>query len=342
MNDKNGFRSKTLEIPIHKANSFIGACKNLLLICLPIYATSGCVYEGVESITYSTVMDERLEGGSMDLNLSIAKPVDHGYTNAVNKYPAVVFVHGGGWRSGSRLQLQQQLREFAAKGFVSISVDYRLTNVKSEYESDSGRGVLYPWPAQIEDVSCAISWLKSNSEAYNIDTDSIGVIGESAGGHIALVLGESHGERYVSEHCPHPPSSNVSAVVAWAAPADITSWWNHGGVGREMIRDLIDINIPSMNLSDLSSNYEHLHIVEALHSIDPTNLASAENDVPVLQIHGDRDSIVPLEVAHNYATKLDEIGKENSLIVLEGGNHLFNYVRDELYSATYEFLKENL
>src|SRR5690606_10483315 len=92
--------------------------------------------------------------------------------------PALVIVHGGGWSGGSRKArpYRRLLMEYAANGYVTISIDYRLLPEASMEE-------------MVEDVYCAVGWLRSHAPQYRVDTDRIGVFGHSAGAHLALMLG---------------------------------------------------------------------------------------------------------------------------------------------------------
>ncbi len=97
-------------------------------------------------------------------------------------YPALLFIHGGGWNSGSYAELYRFIDVAKAHGYVAISIDYRLNQPNSAGS----------WPAQIQDAKCAVRWLRENADTYQIDSDRIGVVGHSAGAHLALLLGLTH------------------------------------------------------------------------------------------------------------------------------------------------------
>src|SRR5829696_2873512 len=88
--------------------------------------------------------------------------------------PAIVWIHGGGWRFGNRRVGPGLSRFFAARGFAMAAIDYRLTR----------RAI---FPALIEDVKTAIRWLRSVSPSYGIDGARIGLWGASSGGHLAAL-----------------------------------------------------------------------------------------------------------------------------------------------------------
>jgi len=118
-------------------------------------------------------------GDDVDLMLDLARPA-----KGRGRFPALIFIFGGSWRSGSRQNYSTEIIQAAERGYVAVTVDYSgLTNVR-----ESGK-VKYPFPAQVYDVKCAVRWLRSNAKKYRIDPNSIGVVGWSSGGHLALMLG---------------------------------------------------------------------------------------------------------------------------------------------------------
>ena len=91
-----------------------------------------------------------------------------------SKKPAIVVIHGGGWMEGDKTQLRGYGILLSRMGFVCLCASYRLSQEAK-------------WPSHIEDIKCAIRYLKANAEELNIDPDRIGVTGNSAGGHLALM-----------------------------------------------------------------------------------------------------------------------------------------------------------
>ena len=112
-------------------------------------------------------------GSSKAWRLDLAMPVNFGE----EKHPALVIVHGGGWRAGTKHDRPYRtlLLDYALKGYVAVSVEYRLTGEA-------------PFPACIEDVKCAVRWLRAHAAEYHVDPDRIGAFGRSAGAHLALML----------------------------------------------------------------------------------------------------------------------------------------------------------
>lgn len=113
------------------------------------------------------------EGDSEAWRLGLAMPAG----KPEELQPALVIVHGGGWRGGSRTVdvFQEMMTEYAGKGYVTINIDYRLIGEA-------------PFPACIEDVKCAVRWLRAHAAEYHVDPNRIGAYGHSAGAHLAMML----------------------------------------------------------------------------------------------------------------------------------------------------------
>ncbi len=119
--------------------------------------------------------------------------------------PAIVVIHGGGWVRGDKRTeaFVQQMLEYAARGYVAINVNYRFDRAKRQC---------------VEDVKCAVRWLRAHAEEYNVDPDRIGAYGNSAGAHLAAMLGLSHAEKRLDAGPWQEHSSAVQAVAGSATP----------------------------------------------------------------------------------------------------------------------------
>lgn len=141
-----------------------------------------------ENLTY-------LQRGDESLQLDIYHPKN------LDLFPAVLIVHGGGWETGSRQMERPFAKRLAARGFVTVPVSYRL--------GESGR-----FPAAVYDLKSAVRWLRSNAAMFHIDPRRIAVVGASAGGQLAALLGASNGIQQLEGDGSHAEeSSQVQAVV---------------------------------------------------------------------------------------------------------------------------------
>lgn len=149
--------------------------------------------KATENVVYRTLADTPF--GDRQLHADIYRPDDD------RRYPAVIFIHGGGWRSGSR-ELQRPLAmHIAAAGYVTVPVEYRLS-LEAKY------------PAALHDVKAAVRWLRANADKYGIDPDHIAVSGCSAGGQLAGLTGITNGSARHEGTGDHAGvSSDVQAIV---------------------------------------------------------------------------------------------------------------------------------
>jgi pectinesterase len=132
-----------------------------------------------------------------ELSLDIAYPEK----NVKKKRTAILFIHGGGWRSGSKSMHEDLLKRLAASGYVCISPEYRLSTE-----------ALYP--AAIHDVKSAIRWIRQHAKDYNINPDQIVVAGHSAGGELAAMMGATNGNAaFEGTGCFPEQSSKANAVI---------------------------------------------------------------------------------------------------------------------------------
>src|SRR5436309_2755482 len=127
-----------------------------------VVVPEGVVFE--RDIEYANPDDQHLK-------LNIARPKE-----GDGPFPAVLCIHGGGFRAGSREGYNGTILKLAQNGYVAITVSYRLAPK-------------YQFPAAVHDTKAAVRWLRANSKKYHIDPERIGVTGGSAGGHLAQMLG---------------------------------------------------------------------------------------------------------------------------------------------------------
>ncbi|SET52661.1 alpha/beta hydrolase [Hymenobacter actinosclerus] len=117
------------------------------------------------------------------------------------KASAILLIHGGGWRSGSRQQHIPLAQRLAELGYVCFTADYRLSTE-----------ALYPAP--VHDLRAAVRWIRENAKRFNLDTAQITALGFSSGGELAAFLGSTnHDSAYAGQHGRFAVSGKVQAVV---------------------------------------------------------------------------------------------------------------------------------
>jgi len=125
------------------------------------------------------------------------------YPAAKNKkgYPGIVLIFGGGWRSGNKSQSAPMAQQIAARGYVTMAIEYRLT-------------LEAPYPVAVYDIKAAIRWLRAQAAAYQLDTTKIATHGVSAGGQLAALIGTTNGlSAFEGNEGDLQHSSAVQAIV---------------------------------------------------------------------------------------------------------------------------------
>lgn len=141
--------------------------------------------------------------GDRELKLDLYRPKARGPA-----LPAILGIHGGGWSKGDRGSQRQLAQALAARGFVAVTISYRLSGEAK-------------FPAAIEDCKAAVRWLRAHAAAYGIDATAVGATGLSAGGHLAALLATSGGVKDLEGSGGHPGhSSAIQACVAMGAQSD--------------------------------------------------------------------------------------------------------------------------
>jgi len=256
------------------------------------------------------------KGGDVDLKLDLARPAE-----GKGPFPVLVFLHSGGWFEGTKTEFYPEIKEAADKGYVAVTVDYRLT---SETENDKTK---YPFPAQVYDVKCAVRWLRANAEKYKIDPDHIGALGYSAGGHLALMLGltePSDGLEGDGGNVGY--SSRVQAVVSLAGPAELSII----PPGNESVAFYLK-HLLGGTLKQAPEQYK---------KASPLTYVRRDRDnPPILTINGDIDKDVPLEQAEHLDAKMKDAGASHTLIVKKGVGHENLYVGSAAWDFFDRYLK---
>lgn len=145
------------------------------------------------NIVYATLPDTPF--GKRDLHLDLFRPEKSG------KYPAVLFVHGGGWRSGNKSMDIPLAQQIAAKGYVTATIEHRLSPE-----------ALYP--AAVYDIKAAVRFIRVHAKKYGIDPDRIAIAGSSAGGQLAALIGTSCGVKKLEGYDSYSNTSScVQAIV---------------------------------------------------------------------------------------------------------------------------------
>ncbi|NPD44092.1 MULTISPECIES: alpha/beta hydrolase [unclassified Lentimicrobium] len=233
-----------------------------------------------------------------NLNLDIYMPTQEVYQN----HPVVIFYHGGAWIGGAKEAINinrfngtiNQLRE---NGYAIVSANYTLASREQS-----------PFPACIIDAFDAIKWVETHADKYQFDLENVGVFGESAGAHIALMVAFSN----VNDFSPSSKSEiKLDYVVDVYGPTHLESLYETTLV--DSITSLIEkaperlqacINIPEQ-LFGFNPKADSLKTKAFTTRYSPISYLHPQIP-PLLIIHGNQDRIVPLQQSSVLITKLDE------------------------------------
>jgi acetyl esterase/lipase len=256
------------------------------------------------------------KGGDHDLHAEIAYP-----KNATGPLPAVIDIHGGGWIEGGISE--NRAAQIAQHGYFAASIEYRLSNAAK-------------WPAQIQDCKCAVRWLRADAAKYNVDSNRIGVWGQSAGGHLVACLGTMADVKEYEGDGGYPGvSSAVQAVVDYFGPTDL------------LLTDLIPQNVNGLLIGLLG--VPRSQNPDLWKSASPFFYVKA-GDPPTLIVQGDSDGIVPMAQSTVFDAALAKAGVPHQLIIVKNADHGFAAVPGktidptgaEIENAVYTFLDKYL
>ena len=214
--------------------------------------------------------------------------------------PVIVWIHGGGWKYGDK-GYSLAVRDLTRDGFAIASVQYRLL-----------WGA--PWPAQIDDCTDAVAWLRKNGRRYGIDGSRLGVAGESAGGHLAALIGTRQGR------------PRVRGVFAMFPPTDLVR------MGRRFAHYGRFSIFSQMFDGEIADRRTEARAASPLTYV-------RRNSPPFLLLHGDEDWLVPQEQSELLHDALQKSGVESELLIVNGQGHAFDLNETQLRQVAAFFRK---
>ncbi len=237
--------------------------------------------------------------------------------------PLVLLIHGGAWAFGTKDKYRDDSRRLATLGYASAAINYRLVRVTQNR-----------FPAAVEDVRCAVRYLKKNSARLGFDPSRIVAWGDSAGGHLAAMLGTSlHENGLDGVHCQNYESDpSIQGAISFYGVLDTrdtsTVTFAHRGVLFNFLGFWPETN-PAR--AALASPQAHID----------------SHTVPFHLVHGDKDNVVPAKSSRDFSAALTAAGHANEYIELPGENHGFDFFSDRLnfqasMCSSLEFLRKTL
>jgi acetyl esterase/lipase len=249
-------------------------------------------------------------GGGEELKLNLARP-----KNSNGPLPCVVVIHGGAWRAGNKNAHDKQTWDFAQRGYVSVTVGYRFCPK-------------YRFPAQVEDVKCAVRFLRANAQKYGVDPDRIGAVGFSAGAHLSMMLGVmGKGDGLEGEGGWPDQPSQVQAVVGYFGPTDLAAE-DIPEVSKPLLRDFIG-GTPQ-------------ELPEEHKRGSPITYVS-KGDAPTLIFQGTKDRLVPHTQAYKMIDAMTAAGVPGRAELLVGADHGWGGKDlERTISLTFDFFDQQL
>lgn len=204
--------------------------------------------------------------------------------------PLVVWVCGGGWTTMGKQHGEGMAAWLTGYGLAVASIEYRVSSEAI-------------FPAQIQDCKAAVRWLRAHADAYGLDVEHVGAMGDSAGGHLVELLGTTAGLSAFEQDgvCPEQ-SSAVQAVCAFYGPSDLADLPN----AEQAVTNLL--GAPAAEQPKLAAWGSPLHYV-------------GPQTAPHLFVHGDADTLVPVRHSLRLAKALRGHGVEAGLHIIPGAGH---------------------
>lgn len=243
------------------------------------------------------------------------------------KFPVVVQIHGGGWAFGDKSIPENTFVEYAIEdllnaGIAVASIQYRLVSKTSHF------------PSPIEDCKDAVKWLRKNATQYHLDGNNIGLWGNSAGAHLAMLTAYTKDDIWQGADELKTYSSEVSYVINAFGPTDLNkSLQTHASAFLRLFfsiisPELLDIRqklIRGVTELDIDEDKDEIIYLCRLYS----PISYGAQAVPTLTLHGTSDRIVPF----SHATLLDKVLKEHQIkhtfVSIKKADHGFNKVDEQ-------------
>lgn len=221
--------------------------------------------------------------------------------NGDGPFPAIIYIHAGGWVRGNRSDLNATAILYAKRGIAGFSIDYTLSAPNSS-----------AWPENIRDVIAALRFIKDNAELYRIDTKKIAVLGTSAGGQLASLMGTISGnEPFLSElSLQESIKSQIRLVINYAGVTDLKYVGEH-------FKSSTLYNIIRNAFGGVSYEQNPDLWIEA----SPSTYAAADSPVFVF-IHGYYDEVVPIQIAEAFNSKLQATKVETHFLKIYGDHDI--------------------
>ena len=239
------------------------------------------------------------------------------------KNPAIVYIQGSGWHKQNLKQYLAKLVPYARAGYVIASVEYR-------YSEEAG------FPAQIQDARTAIRYVKAHAEELGVDPERIAIMGDSSGGHTALMAGLAYGDMFDTPDYGGY-TADVSCIIDFYGPTDMSKMFQaeeqSGSIPQEVRKELL--------LFEKAETYEALR--EQAQLANPLNYILPDRAIPpVFILHGDEDPVVPFSQSVILYEKLRACRKKVEFYNVAGAGHAVGIWIPDIDEVVLCFLRAHL
>jgi acetyl esterase/lipase len=308
------------------------------------FSITSVVLLGSWMIYYLHQTDAPATHGEVDYHISYKEGLTLDVYHPTNEarqdvYPVLMYVHGGAWISGSKLTVNNNrfngaFNQLRAAGYYIISPDYTL--------AQNGQT---PFPDCIQDVFDAIQWADDNADIFKFDMNQLGLLGESAGGHLAMMTTFSEPSDFGLSHDKQP----IQYLVDVYGPSNLHALYH--AATTDSINALIN-RLPAtlaerLDLSRLLVGFDPkdqpTKAEEIMHNLSPITYLDSEN-IPTLIIHGTNDQVVPIEQSYLLTSIYDSLSIPYEAHYFKGVNHAFQGAtaiqKDSIQDLIVNFIKK--
>jgi len=263
-----------------------------------------------QELVQKEIVYKTIEGVSLKADLFYLAGVE-----SVDPHPAIAFLHGGGWSSGTPSEFHEACVRYARKGFITFSFQYRLS------VTEDGR-IPHPDITPVEcvmDSRSAMRWIRENADEFHIDPNKIVACGQSAGGLLALSTALIHEVNEETDNLDVSPVPN--AIISYSGTVNAVEAWSDHLFGDRR---------------------------EEIWSISPYHNLTPELP-PTIAFHGEEDCMVPIWTLRFFKAKALDLGNDYELVSYEGRKHYLGdgdsrygrYYDEGIFELTDRFLLEH-
>ncbi|MGD6806107.1 MAG: alpha/beta hydrolase fold domain-containing protein [Candidatus Bathyarchaeia archaeon] len=217
-------------------------------------------------------------------------------------FPAIIYIHGGGWVEGNRSDFNSTATLYAKRGIAGFAIDYTLASANNT-----------AWPANIQDAIAALAYIRENAALYHVDRNRIAVMGSSAGAQLASLLGTLTGdEPFLSGNREGSIYSQVCMIINFDGVEDLEYVGQNRTENNDLIYKIVSSQFGGVSYSQNPQLWKEASPVTYITAGDPT----------FVLIHGVNDRVVPIQIVESFNAKLQAGGVKTHFIKIDGDHDI--------------------